>query len=139
MLPDVIDGLTAARAWQAGQIVVHTSARHGIGILDGAMSRYVLPLALHPAMRFGGTPVDLERLLEASIAVTTTDELRPVGEALVIEMGAEPIVIAESDRPAYAEAIPHLRLAAAFPSTLSRWSMIPPASTTLPRSGWTRP
>jgi predicted short-subunit dehydrogenase-like oxidoreductase (DUF2520 family) len=29
----------------------------------------------------------------------------PIGQALVVEMGGEPIVIAEADRPAYAEAI----------------------------------
>ena len=33
------------------------------------------------------------------------DEVRPVAEALVVEMGAEPIIVAESDRAAYAEAI----------------------------------
>jgi predicted short-subunit dehydrogenase-like oxidoreductase (DUF2520 family) len=29
----------------------------------------------------------------------------PIGQALAVEMGAEPVVVAEADRPAYAEAI----------------------------------
>ena len=29
----------------------------------------------------------------------------PIGQALVVEMGGEPIVIAEADRPTYADAI----------------------------------
>ena len=47
-------------AWQAGQIVVHTSGRHGVGVLEAARAHHVLPLALHPAMTFTGTAMDLD-------------------------------------------------------------------------------
>ena len=36
-LPALVAGLTATGAWQAGQIVVHTSGRHGVGVLDPAL------------------------------------------------------------------------------------------------------
>jgi predicted short-subunit dehydrogenase-like oxidoreductase (DUF2520 family) len=29
----------------------------------------------------------------------------PIGQALVVEMGAEPVIISEADRPTYAEAV----------------------------------
>ena len=31
--------------------------------------------------------------------------MQPIGQALVVEMGGEPIIVAEADRSAYAEAI----------------------------------
>ncbi len=107
VLPDLVLGLTQVRAWQAGQIVVHTSARYGPQVLEPALEQHVLPIALHPAMRFSGTPVDLERLPDACFAVTCATALRPIGEALTIELGGEPIWVPESARARYAAAVSH--------------------------------
>lgn len=60
-----------------------------------------LPMALHPVMTFTGTEVDVRRLDGACFGVTTTEDLRPVAEALVIEMGSEPVWITEELRPTY--------------------------------------
>jgi predicted short-subunit dehydrogenase-like oxidoreductase (DUF2520 family) len=60
-----------------------------------------LPLALHPVMTFTGTDVDLQRLDGATFGATTTEDLRPVAEALVIEMGSDPVWIAEHLRTTY--------------------------------------
>ena len=49
------------------------------------------PLALHPVMTFTGTEVDLARLVGATFGVTAPEVLRPVAEALVVEMGGEPV------------------------------------------------
>jgi predicted short-subunit dehydrogenase-like oxidoreductase (DUF2520 family) len=43
--------------------------------------------------------------MSASTAVTAPGPVQPIGQALVVEMGGEPIIIAEDDRAAYAEAI----------------------------------
>ena len=48
---------------------------------------------------------DLARLAGATIAVTAPAVVQPVGQALVVEMGAEPVIVREEDRPAYAEAV----------------------------------
>jgi predicted short-subunit dehydrogenase-like oxidoreductase (DUF2520 family) len=100
-LGDLVAGMSATGAWRAGHIVVHTSGRYGIGILDPAREHHVLPLALHPAMTFTGTAMDVERLAECAFGVTADDALRPMAEALVVEMGGEPVWVAEADRPAY--------------------------------------
>lgn len=104
-LADLVAGLAATGAWQPGQLVVHTAAEHGIEVLRPARERGAIPIALHPAMSFTGTSLDLSRLLEATIAVTAPGPVLPIGQALAVEMGAEPIVVDEADRPAYAEAI----------------------------------
>jgi predicted short-subunit dehydrogenase-like oxidoreductase (DUF2520 family) len=104
-LPDLVSGLAATRAWQPGQLVVHTAAEHGVGVLAPATAAGAIPLAIHPAMAFTGTSVDLARLRDAWCAVTAPAPVLLIGQALVVEMGAEPIVIAEADRSAYAEAI----------------------------------
>lgn len=107
VLPDLVNGLSRLRAWQAGQIVVHTSPRYGAQVLDPALDGHVLPIALHPAMRFSGAPVDLERLPDACFAVTCAPAVRPIAEALAIEMGAEPVWVPEAGRGRYAAAVAH--------------------------------
>ena len=104
-LEALVSGLAATGAWQPGQLVAHTAAEFGIGILAPATAAGVIPLALHPAMTFTGTSLDLVRLRESWCAVTAPTPVLPIGQALVVEMGAEPIVIAEADRAAYADAI----------------------------------
>lgn len=106
-LPAVVRSLAQRGAWRPGQIVVHVAARYGADVLAPITAQGVTPVALHPALHISGTAVDVERLVEASIAVTTTDAARPIGEALVIEMGAEPVWVPEVERPKYAAAVSH--------------------------------
>ena len=104
-LASLVSGLAAAGAWQAGQLVVHTAAGLGISPLAPAAAAGAIPLAIHPAMVFTGTSIDLGRLRESYCAVTALGPVQPIGLALVVEMGAEPVLIAEADRAVYAEAI----------------------------------
>jgi predicted short-subunit dehydrogenase-like oxidoreductase (DUF2520 family) len=104
-LVELVAGLAALGAWQPGQLVLHTSAQHGTAVLDPARAAGAIPLAVHPALAFTGTSIDLARLRDAWCAVTAPGPVLPIAQALVVEMGAEPVVIAEADRPAYADAI----------------------------------
>jgi predicted short-subunit dehydrogenase-like oxidoreductase (DUF2520 family) len=101
----LVTGLASTGAWQAGQLVVHTAAEFGTGVLAAATAAGAIPLAIHPAMSFTGTSIDLTQLFGSYFAVTAPGPVQPIGQALVVEMGGEPIVVAEKDRPAYAEAI----------------------------------
>jgi predicted short-subunit dehydrogenase-like oxidoreductase (DUF2520 family) len=104
-LRPLVAGLAATDAWHYGQIVAHTSGAQGIGVLDPAAARGVLALALHPVMTFAGRPEDVDRISGASFGVTAPDELRPVAESLVVEMGGEPVWIPESARAMYHAAL----------------------------------
>jgi predicted short-subunit dehydrogenase-like oxidoreductase (DUF2520 family) len=104
-LADLVRGLADAGIWQPGQLVVHTSPDHGVGVLAPATAAGAIPLAIHPAMAFTGTSVDLVRLRDAYCAVTAPSPVLPIAQALVVEMGAEPFVVTEADRPAYADAV----------------------------------
>lgn len=106
-LADLVAGLSATRTWQAGQLVAHTSGRHGLEVYAPALDQHVLGLALHPAMTFTGTGLDLDRLVECCFGVTAPEPLRPVAEALVLEIGAEPVWIEESARGLYHAALAH--------------------------------
>lgn len=106
-LADLVAGLAATRTWQAGQLVAHTSGRHGLEVYAPALDQHVLGLALHPAMTFTGTGLDLDRLVECCFGVTAPEPLRPVAEALVLEIGAEPVWIEESARGLYHAALAH--------------------------------
>ncbi|MET0933424.1 MAG: DUF2520 domain-containing protein [Mycetocola sp.] len=104
-LESLVAGLAATSTWQAGQLVVHTAAGFGTSVLAPAQALGAIPLAIHPAMDFTGTSLDIGRLAESWFAVTAPGPVQPIGQALVVEMGGEPVIVAEDDRAAYAEAI----------------------------------
>ncbi len=106
-LPGLVRGLSTSGGWQAGQIVVHASGVHGVSVFEPALEHHVLGVALHPAMTFTGTRMDLERLVDCCFGVTAPEPLRPVAEALVVEMGGEPVWVAEQDRGRYHAALSH--------------------------------
>ncbi|HEY0559320.1 MAG: hypothetical protein JWM48_1368 [Mycobacterium sp.] len=106
-LPELVAGLAAVGAFRAGTLVAHTSGRYGLGVLDPAREAGCLPLALHPAMTFTGSDTDLPRLRGASFGVTAPDELVVVAQALVLEMGGEPVTIADELRATYHAALSH--------------------------------
>lgn len=105
VLPGLVEGLAAAGAVSRGQLVVHTSGRYGVQVLDPATRAGALPLALHPAMTFTGRVEDLNRLAGACFGVTAPAALRPIADALVLEMGGEPQWVEEASRPLYHAAL----------------------------------
>jgi predicted short-subunit dehydrogenase-like oxidoreductase (DUF2520 family) len=105
VLPGLVEGLAAAGDIAAGQLLVHTSGRYGVAVLDPATRAGALPLALHPAMTFTGRREDLARLVGACFGVTAPEPLRPIAEALVVEMGSDPQWVEEELRPLYHAAL----------------------------------
>ncbi|MGN6332571.1 MAG: Rossmann-like and DUF2520 domain-containing protein [Motilibacteraceae bacterium] len=105
VLPALVDGLATTGALRPGQLVVHTSGRYGVRVLDPATAVGCLPLALHPVMTFTGTSTDVARLTGCSFGITAPEPLRPVAEALVVEMGGEPQWVHEELRPLYHAAL----------------------------------
>jgi predicted short-subunit dehydrogenase-like oxidoreductase (DUF2520 family) len=106
-LASLVAGLAATGAWQPGQLVLHTAPGFGTDVLRPAMVAGAIPLAVHPAMTFTGTSVDLARLRECYFAVTAPAPVLPIAQALVVEMGAEPVVVAEELRPLYHAGLAH--------------------------------
>jgi predicted short-subunit dehydrogenase-like oxidoreductase (DUF2520 family) len=104
-LPALTEGLATIGAWRTGQLVAHASGRFGTSVLEPAQKRGAIPLALHPVMTFTGTSLDVDRLVGASFGVTAATGFLPVADALVLEMEAEPVHIAEEARPLYHAAL----------------------------------
>lgn len=104
-LEGLVTGLAALEAWQPGQLVLHTDPAFGTAVLAPAMAQGAIPLAVHPALVFTGTSMDLRQLATAYAAVTAPAPVLPIAQALAVELGCEPVVIAEEDRPTYAEAV----------------------------------
>jgi predicted short-subunit dehydrogenase-like oxidoreductase (DUF2520 family) len=105
VLPGLVAGLSATGTPLKGRMLAHASGRHGISVLDPATRLGALPLALHPVMTFTGRPDDLDRMAGISFGVTAPEPLRLVAEALVIEMGGEPVFIDEASRGLYHAAL----------------------------------
>lgn len=106
-LPQLVQGLATLGIWRAGQIAMHTAGRYGVAVLRPASQLGVIPLALHPAMTFTGTSLDVARLTDCLFAVTAPAPVLPIGQALVVEMGGEPVVVAEEHRLLYHAACAH--------------------------------
>ncbi len=104
-LADLVSGLAATGAPLAGRLIVHASGRHGLAVLDPATRHGALPLALHPVMTFTGRPDDVDKLAGICFGVTAPPELWPVAEVLVMEMGGEPVFVAEEHRDLYHAAL----------------------------------
>jgi predicted short-subunit dehydrogenase-like oxidoreductase (DUF2520 family) len=104
-LPDLVSGLATLEAFQRGQLLAHVSGRHGLHVF--APARGTLPMALHPVQTFTGTSLDLDRLAGIAFGVTAPDELRPIAEALVLELGGEPVWVRDEDRPLWHAALAH--------------------------------
>ncbi len=101
VLPGLVSGLAATGVPVTGRLLAHTSGRHGLAVLEPATRQGALPLAVHPVMTFTGRPDDLDRLTGICFGVTAPGPLRAAAEALVIEMGGEPVFIEESARALY--------------------------------------
>jgi predicted short-subunit dehydrogenase-like oxidoreductase (DUF2520 family) len=105
VLPGLVTGLASTGAELAGRMLAHASGRHGLAVLEPATRQGAMPLALHPVMTFPGRPDDVDRLVGICFGVTAPDSLRPVAEALVVEMGGEPVFISEELRDLYHAAL----------------------------------
>jgi predicted short-subunit dehydrogenase-like oxidoreductase (DUF2520 family) len=104
-LEGLVSGLATLGAFQRGQLVAHVSGRHGLQVF--APARGTLPMALHPVQTFTGTSLDLDRIAGITFGVTAPDELRPIAEALVLELGGEPVWVLDEDRPLWHAALAH--------------------------------
>jgi predicted short-subunit dehydrogenase-like oxidoreductase (DUF2520 family) len=104
-LAGLVAGLAATGVPVGGRLLAHTSGAHGLAVLEPATVLGALPLALHPVMTFTGRSDDVDRLAGICFGVTAPPPLRPAAEVLVMEMGGEPVFIAEEDRPLYHAAL----------------------------------
>ncbi|WP_026341641.1 Rossmann-like and DUF2520 domain-containing protein [Actinomadura atramentaria] len=104
-LPDLAAGLVATGVDVTGKLVLHASGRHGTAVLAPLTAAGALPLAVHPVMTFTGRADDADRMSGVTFGVTAPEPLRPVAEALVVEMGGEPVWIEEDRRPLYHAAL----------------------------------
>ena len=100
-------GWARAGLVRRGQIVVHPSGRLGVSEFDHLTQAGALVIALHPAMTLTGTSVDLQRLAGCPFAVTVDPGARPIAEALVVEMGGEPVWVPQEARGLYHAALAH--------------------------------
>jgi predicted short-subunit dehydrogenase-like oxidoreductase (DUF2520 family) len=107
MLENVVTTMVGARAIRPGQVVCHTSGRHGLAVLRAATEIGAIPLALHPAMTFTGTAVDLDRLPGCVFGVTARDEDRALAESLVADMRGVAMWVPEDKRTLYHAGLAH--------------------------------
>lgn len=107
VLPGLVQGLADVGAWKSGQLVVHTSGRYGVSVLSAATAVGAVPLALHPVMTFTGTSLDLDRLVGCVFGVTALPAFVPIADALVLEVGGEPVHVPEEQRALYHAALAH--------------------------------
>ncbi|MBW9204498.1 DUF2520 domain-containing protein [Mumia sp. zg.B17] len=106
-LPALVAELALDGHLRPGQVVVHTSGRHGLGVLAAAAHVGARPVALHPAMTFTGTDVDLSRLDGAVFGLTADAAEREIAECLVADLGGRPMWIRDEDRTSYHAALAH--------------------------------
>jgi predicted short-subunit dehydrogenase-like oxidoreductase (DUF2520 family) len=107
MLRNVVTVLADAGALRRGQYVVHTSGRHGLAVLEPAARVGARTIAMHPAMTFTGTEVDLPRLAGCTFGVTVGPDERSLVRSLVSDLGGRCMWVPEGHRTLYHAALAH--------------------------------
>src|ERR1700712_3393554 len=107
MLENVVTQLVGAGAIREGQVVCHTSGRHGLAVLAAATEIGARPIAMHPAMTFTGTELDLDRLTGCVFGMTAGDAERVYAESLVADLRGIPLWVPESKRTLYHAGLAH--------------------------------
>jgi predicted short-subunit dehydrogenase-like oxidoreductase (DUF2520 family) len=106
-LDNVVRMLVASGAICSGQRVVHTSGRHGLDVLAPAGQIGAHGVAMHPAMTFTGTDVDLARLAGCMFGITAHDDDRGLAKSLVDDLDGRIMWIDEDKRVLYHAALAH--------------------------------
>lgn len=101
----VAEELAAAGVVREGQVVMHTSGRHGLEALAALTRQGALPIAFHPAMTFTGTDVDLDR--SCVFGLTAPERVHGLAELLVAELGGTAMWVPEANRALYHAALAH--------------------------------
>ena len=107
MLANVVTVLSASGALRPGQYVVHTWGRHGLGVLAPAAQVGARVVALHPAMTFTGTALDLDRLPGCVFGLTAGAAEKAFAEDLVADLGGRPMWVPEEMRTLYHAGLAH--------------------------------
>ena len=107
MLANVVTMLADSGALHEGQHVVHTSGRHGLAVLAPARAVGARVSAMHPAMTFTGTAVDLDRLPGTVFGLTADAAERGFVESLVADLGGTPMWVPEEMRTLYHAGLAH--------------------------------
>jgi predicted short-subunit dehydrogenase-like oxidoreductase (DUF2520 family) len=107
MLDNVVTTLANSGALHEGQYVVHTSGRHGLAVLEPARAVGARVMAMHPAMTFTGTAVDLDRLSGCVFGLTALGADRATAEQLVRDLGGTPTWVPEEMRTLYHAGLAH--------------------------------
>ena len=101
----VAEELAATGTVRPGQVVMHTSGRHGLEALAALTRRAARPIAFHPAMTFTGTDVDLDR--SCVFGLTAADSEHALAEELVADLGGTAMWVDEANRALYHAALAH--------------------------------
>jgi predicted short-subunit dehydrogenase-like oxidoreductase (DUF2520 family) len=107
MLENVVTQLAASGALRQDQLVVHTSGSHGLRVLEPAARIGARPVALHPAMTFTGTALDLDRLSDCVFGVTAGPDEQVWAAEVVAELGATVMWVPEELRGLYHAGLAH--------------------------------
>ncbi len=107
MLGNVVSTLVGAGVIREGQVVCHTSGRHGLAVLAPATAVGARVVAMHPAMTFTGTELDLDRLSGCVFGMTAGDGERAYAESLVSDLGGIALWVPENKRTLYHAGLAH--------------------------------
>ncbi len=107
MLGNVVTTLVGAGAVRKGQVVLHTSGRHGLAVLEPATAIGARPIAMHPAMTFTGTEIDLDRLAGCVFGMTARENEREYAESVVADLDGIALWVPENKRTLYHAGLAH--------------------------------
>lgn len=107
MLANVIVSLVGSGVIRPGQVLCHTSGRHGLAVLAPAAEVGARVVAMHPAMTFTGTALDLERLDGCVFGYTAGPGEQAYVESLISDLHGVAMFVPEDKRTLYHAGLAH--------------------------------
>lgn len=102
-IESTVSGLAQLGFLGPGKIIVHIAPEHGYSVLAMAAKYGTIPVVLQPLMLSTGTPMDVIALRNSHCVVTAPESVMPIAQGLALELGCEPLIILEAERPVYAD------------------------------------
>lgn len=99
--------LVSRGAIRPGQVVAHLSGAQGLAPLAAAAAIGAIPIALHPAMTFTGTSLDVRNLQGTPVAYTAGPVAQPIAQSLIESIGGVPFFVEDQNRQLYHAALAH--------------------------------
>ncbi len=93
--------IALGNGFKAGNVILHMSGALSMKVLKSAEKAGAFTVSIHPMQSFVDIDLAIKQLPGAYFGVTAEEKIQPLVFKLVKDLGGEPVVIKDEDKPLY--------------------------------------